>query len=95
MPSFTDVIIIGLAAHRLWDLWFVAEFLRPVRERVWRLDGPVGKWAAYGSSCQFCVSVWCGFIALAAWLAHPLIPVALAAGAVLWMWQAILTRVMR
>jgi hypothetical protein len=71
------LLLLGLGAHRLWMLWFYSKFTDGSRAWMgrqagrWKI-GPVvvGDWLAYGAGCQFCVSVWAGFMACMMWL-HP------------------------
>lgn len=58
-----DLLLIALAAHRLWATWLYMEVARPLRERVMRL----GPKFAYGASCTFCVSAWAGAAAVGLW----------------------------
>lgn len=53
-------LLLSFAAHRLWALWFGAEIVRPLRERMMQRGGRL----AYLAGCQFCVSVWAGAAAV-------------------------------
>ena len=57
------LILLSLAAHRLWAIWHGAEIARPFRERIVRRGGKIG----YLASCEFCTSVWAGLLATLFW----------------------------
>lgn len=61
--SFVELLILGLAAHRFWAIWLFAEIARPLREKLIQRGGYI----AYLSNCQFCLSVWSGFLAWLLW----------------------------
>lgn len=54
--SMSTLVILGLAAHRLWLLWLTQEIFRPVRERLSKIHPKV----AYLLNCGICTSVWVG-----------------------------------
>lgn len=74
-----ELLLVGMAAHRLWAIWLTQEIALPVRAALMRRGG----WIGYLASCPFCTSVWAGAAALALWAAVPygrLVVLALAAG---------------
>src|SRR5581483_2982888 len=62
------LVIIAMAANRLWALWFFSEIFKRPREILTARSG----WLGYLASCQFCVTIWAGFAATFLWLISPL-----------------------
>ena len=86
--TLLDLVVLGLASHRLWMIWFYSKFTE--RLRTWM--GERGGWAAYFAGCQFCTSVWAGFIAVGLWYAGAhLINYALAAGGMVFLIQPVVS----
>lgn len=57
------LVVMGLAAHRLWIFWLTQEIFRPVREYLSKLHPKV----EYLVNCGNCISVWVGVAIGAAW----------------------------
>lgn len=62
------LVLIGLAAHRLWLLWHQSEIFRPAREWMVSKGGRLG----YFSSCAMCTATWAGAIMTGLWQVWPL-----------------------
>lgn len=58
-----DLVICGLAAHRLWLLWLSQLIFRPFREGLSRWHPRV----AYAVNCGVCTSVWVAAGIAGAW----------------------------
>jgi hypothetical protein len=96
--TWLAVLLVSIAAHRLWALWLFTEITRPLRERLQKLDGWWGRKLAYLSGCGFCVSVWAGGMATGLWTLGPLGQVAvfgLVAGSGALFYEMLMTRINR
>ena len=54
MNEVGTLVLLGLAAHRLWVLWLTQEIFRPLRERLGRIHPKV----QYLVNCASCTSIW-------------------------------------